>query len=85
MFLLIIIYIIDLYNKDIDQFNIECAESAASILSFNTNDYSYAMKILYYNSFYSVINKIVKGVNLIEVFKKNKNNKKFTGFMHAYH
>ena len=69
------LYNIDLYNKDIDQFNIECAESAASILSFNTNDYSYAMKILYYNSFYSVINKIVKGVNLIEEFKKNKNNK----------
>ena len=66
---------IDLYNEDADQFNIGCAESAANILLFNEEDYSCAMKILYYNSFYSVINKIVKGVNLIEEFKKNRNNK----------
>lgn len=64
---------IDLYNNDREQFNISCVKEAANIISYDTDEYSCAVDIFYYNSFTNVINKIVKGVNLIEEFKNNKN------------
>lgn len=63
---------IDLYNNSIEQFNTNCIEEAANIIPYNEEDYSFAIEVFYYNSFTSVINKVVKGVNLIEEFKNNK-------------
>ena len=65
---------IQVYNEDVEQFTYECNELATNILLFDIEDYKQAMEILYYNSFFNVINKVVKGVNLIEEFKKNRIN-----------
>ncbi len=63
---------IDLYNENTEQFNKECLDLATNILLFNKKDYDKAVNIIHCNSFYNIINKIVKGVNFIENFKNNR-------------
>ncbi|MBQ9440871.1 MAG: hypothetical protein IJU54_00480 [Alphaproteobacteria bacterium] len=63
---------IQLYNDNKDKFNSGRIEAAKKSLSFNKQEYSEAIKLLSINNFYETINKIVKGVNIVEDFSKNK-------------
>ena len=67
---------IELYNSDIERFNMSCIEEATTIIPYDKDDYSCATEIFDCNSFPNIINRVVKGVNLIENFKNNNSESK---------
>lgn len=67
---------VDLYNSNLEKFNLNIIETAKYNLKYDEQDYLEATQILNKNQYYTIVNKIVKGVNLIEAFKKDNNENK---------
>ena len=63
---------VDLHNNNIEQFKLAGIDNAKHALQYNEQDYVAAIQHIKYFYYYYVINKIVKGINLIEDFKNNR-------------